>query len=131
MKKIVKYGISGAVERIIAFKMGKATMNIAFSGGIVDSAGIRPATFVAKNEFEQKIIENHPEFKNGTIKVIKEFVLNDEIVKKETPEDKVKTLQQARQFLIDKGIPMEVLQNKAAILEYAAKNDIVFPNWKA
>jgi hypothetical protein len=129
MSKIVKYCIYGVVERYISIKAGKTTLNIAFSGGVMDSSGIKPAVYVTSNALEQYMIENHPDFKNGKIKVLKEQVIENAPIE-ETPEAKVRTLQQARQFLIEKGVPMEVLQNKAAILEYAEKKGIVFPNYK-
>lgn len=129
MSKVIKYGIYGVVERIIAIKVGKATMLITFDGGVIDSAGVRPATYTTKNAFEQKIIEEHFDFKNGGIKVIKEQVVDDEPKVFETPESKVKTFQQARQFLIERGVPMEVLQNKIAVMEQAEKKGIKFPNW--
>ena len=129
MSKIVKYGIYGVVERFVSFKLGKATMTITFSGGAIDSAAVRPATYTSRNAFEQKVIESHPDFKSGAIKVLKEQIVEDTPVVVETPESKVKTMQQARQYLIERGVPVEVLQNKAAVLEQAEKKGINFPNW--
>ena len=130
MSKIVKYGIYGAVERYIAIKAGKTTLNIAFSGGATDTSGVKPAIYVTGNALEQVLIESHPDFKSGMIKVLKEQEIEEAAPVEETPEAKVKTLQQARQFLIERGVPMEVLQNKTAILEYAEKSGISFPNYK-
>jgi hypothetical protein len=52
--------------------------------------------------------------------------------KKETAKtekvEEVKTLQQARQFLMDMGVPMEELQSKAKVLEVAKEKGITFPN---
>lgn len=129
MSKVKTYGIHGVVERVIAARLGKATMNITFSGGIMDSSGVRPATFTTNKVVEQYVVENHPMFKNGPIKVISEIDLEP---KKETAKtekvEEVKTLQQARQFLMDMGVPMEELQSKAKVLEVAKEKGITFPN---
>jgi Cu/Ag efflux protein CusF len=130
MSKVKTYGIHGVVERVIAARLGKATMNITFSGGIMDSSGVRPATFTTNKVVEQYVVENHPMFKNGSIKVISEIDLEP---KKETAKtekvDEVTTLQQARQYLIEKGVSIEKLQNKADIKACAAEMNITFPNW--
>lgn len=131
MGKLVKYGIYGAVERIIAVRIGKATMNITFSGGTLDSSGVTPATFATKNIFEQKVIENHPEFKSGVIKVI--HTQNIDEPKAEEKEllsvSEITSLQQARQYLMDKnGVPMEKMQSKAKVLEAAKEKGVTFPN---
>ena len=129
MSKVKTYGIHGVVERVIAARLGKATMNITFSGGIMDSSGVRPATFTSNKVVEQYVVENHPMFKNGSIKVISEIDLEpkEETAKTEKVEE-VKTLQQARQFLMDMGVPMEELQSKAKVLEVAKEKGITFPN---
>lgn len=128
MGKIVKYGINGVVERTIAIKLGNAVMNITFSGGVMDSAGVRPATYTTNNALEQAMIERHSDFKTGAIKVIK--TADDAPAKVETPEMDVKTLQQARAYLMERGVPMELLQTKAAILSAAKDKGVEFPNIK-
>lgn len=133
MSKVKTYGIHGVVERVIAARLGKATMNITFSGGIMDSSGVRPATFTTNKVVEQYVVENHPMYKNGSIKVISEIDLEPkkETAKTEEVEkvDEVTTLQQARQYLIEKGVSIEKLQNKADIKACAAEMNITFPNW--
>lgn len=131
MGKLIKYGIYGAIERIIAARIGKATMNITFSGGALDSSGVVPATFVTKNAFEQKVIENHPEFKGGVIKVIHTQIIDEPKAQEKellsVPE--VASLQQARQYLMDKmDVPMEKMQSKAKVLEAAKEKGVTFPN---
>lgn len=132
MGKLIKYGIYGAIERIIAVRIGKATMNITFSGGALDSSGVVPATFVTKNAFEQKVIENHPEFKSGVIKVLYSQDIDEpkvEEAKKLLSVPEVTSLQQARQYLMDNmGVPMEKMQSKAKVLEAAKENGVTFPN---
>lgn len=131
MDKVKTYGIHGVVERVIAARLGKATMNITFSGGIMDSSGVRPATFTTNKVVEQYVVENHPMFKNGSIKVINEIVVEPEKgVEKTVKVDEVTTIQQARQYLLDKGVTMDKLQNKADIKACAAEMNITFPNWQ-
>ena len=132
MSKVKTYGIHGVVERVIAARLGKATMNITFSGGIMDSSGVRPATFTTNKVVEQYVVENHPMYKNGSIKVISEIDLEP---KKETAKaekvEEVTTMQEARKYLMEhEGATMEDLQNKAAVQDYAAKMNITFPNWR-
>ena len=100
----------------------------------MDSAGVQPAVYVTSNPVEQAMLENHPDFKNGTIKladikVIEEPKMVEEEKKKITAES-VTTLTAAKQYLLEQGATVEELQNKAAVFEWAAKNDIVFPNYK-
>lgn len=131
MGKLVKYGIYGAVERVIAVRIGKATMNFTFSGGTLDSSGVLPAVFTTKNLLEQKIVESHPEFKSGAIKVL--YTQDIDEAKAEEKEllsvPEVTSLQQARQYLMDKkGVSMDKLQSKAKVLEAAKEKGITFPN---
>lgn len=132
MGKLIKYGIYGAIERIIAARIGKATMNITFSGGALDSSGVVPATFATKNAFEQKIVESHPEFKSGAIKVLYSQDIDEpkvEEAKEHLSVPEVTSLQQARQYLMDKmGVPMEKMQSKAKVLEAAKEKGVTFPN---
>lgn len=119
------------IERVIAARLGNATFNITFGGGIMDASGVRPAVFTTKNVIEQYVVENHPMFKNGSIKVINEIVVEPEKgVEKTVKVAEVTTIQQAKQYLLENGATVEELQSKAAVFEWAAKNDIVFPNYK-
>lgn len=131
MSKIKTYGIHGVIERVIAARLGNATFNITFGGGIMDASGVRPAVFTTKNVIEQYVVENHPMFKNGSIKVINEIVVEPEKgVEKTVKVDEVTTIQQARQYLLDKGVTMDKLQNKADIKACATEMNITFPNWQ-
>ena len=100
----------------------------------MDSAGVQPATYITGNAIEQSIIENHREFKNGAIK-LKDVRVVEEPKPEATEEKKiaaenVTTLAAAKQFLLENGATVEELQSKAAVFEWAAKHDIVFPNYK-
>lgn len=128
-----KYCIYGFIERYVTARLGKGTVSFHFKDGVMDSAGVQPAVYVTSNPVEQAMLENHPDFKNGTIKLADVKVIEEpkmaEEEKKITAES-VTTLTAAKQYLLEQGATVEELQNKAAVFEWAAKNDIVFPNYK-
>lgn len=105
----------------------KGKINIRFEGGSVSGLGTTPAAYTTANEEVQKIIEGTERFKSGRITLVKSKEV-EKRVEEESPEAKVKTLQQARQFLMDMGVPMEELQSKAKVLEAAKEKGITFPN---
>lgn len=121
-----EYAIKGVVERFISVPLGKGSVTLHFQGGAIDSALRRDATFSTTNPVEQAIVERLPEFKKGVIKLVR--TIGTEPAKVAAVAD-VTTLQQARQHLLEKGVPMEKLQNKADIKACAAEMNITFPNW--
>ena len=132
--KIKTYCIYGFIERFVTARLGKGSVSFHFKDGVMDSAGVQPATYITGNAIEQSIIENHREFKNGAIK-LKDVRVVEEPKQEATQEKKitaenVTTLAAAKQFLLENGATVEELQSKAAVFEWAAKNDIVFPNYK-
>lgn len=128
------YCIYGFIERYVTVRLGKGSVSFHFKDGVMDSSGIQPATYTTVNPIEQSLLENHPDFKNGSIKLKDIKVI--EPPKQEAPEEKkitaenVTTLAAAKQFLLENGATVEELQSKAAVFEWAAKHDIVFPNYK-
>ena len=132
--KIKTYCIYGFIERYVTARLGKGSVSFHFKDGVMDSAGVQPATYITGNAIEQSIIENHREFKNGAIK-LKDVRVVEEPKPEATEEKKiaaenVTTLAAAKQFLLENGATVEELQSKAAVFEWAAKHDIVFPNYK-
>lgn len=107
-------------------------MSFHFKDGALDASGVIPAMYTTMNPLEQAIIEKHPDFKNGTIKVLRKEVFGEEmsVVTVTAPEDEVTTLQKAKEFLISKGATIEQLQTKAMVLETAKEMGITFKNWK-
>lgn len=131
--KLKTYCIHGFVERYVTARLGKGSMIFHFRDGVIDNSGRQPAVYVTANPVEQSVLENHPEFKTGAIRLRDVKVVEESKSKEETKKttvDSVTTLVAARQYLLEHGATAEELQNKAAILGYAAKHDIVFPNWK-
>lgn len=124
-----EYAIKGVVERFISVPLGKGSVTLHFQGGAIDSALRRDATFSTTNPVEQAIVERLPEFKKGVIKLVRTIGTNPEPEREPKPEDAVNNLQQARQYLIEKGVSIEKLQNKADIKACAAEMNITFPNW--
>lgn len=130
--KLKKYCINGFIERYVTARLGKGTISFHFEGGAMDASAVLPATYTTKNPVEQAILENHPDFKNGTIK-LKEVQVIEELKKveeKKVSVESVTTFTEAKKYLLENGATVEELQNKAAVYEWAAAHDIVFPNWK-
>lgn len=90
--------------------------------------GVRAASYTTDDKNIQNLLEKSKEFKSGLVKVAETYNI-EPAQEDESPEAKVKTLQQARQFLMDMGVPMEELQTKAKVLEVANSKNISFPNW--
>ena len=132
--KVKTYCIYGFIERFVTARLGKGSVSFHFKDGVMDSAGVQPATFITGNAIEQSIIENHREFKNGAIKLkgvrVVEEPKQEATQEKKITAENVTTLAAAKQFLLENGATVEELQSKAAVFEWAAKHDIVFPNYK-
>lgn len=105
-------------------------MKCCFEGGAVSGLGSRAASYTTSDKNVQELLENSKEFKSGMIKIAEEYGEPAKVAEVVAAVADVTTLQQARQYLIEKGVSIEKLQNKAAILEYAEKKGIVFPNYK-
>lgn len=130
--KLKKYCINGFIERYVTARLGKGTISFHFEGGAMDASAVLPATYTTKNPVEQAILENHPDFKNGTIKLKEVQVIEEpkKVEEKKVTVDSVTTFTEAKKYLLENGATVEELQNKAAVYEWAAAHDIVFPNWK-
>ena len=120
----VLYGVFGYVELSISLLGQRVT----FSGGTVNSIGMRPATFETDDEDLQKAIEETPRYKKGVIKVIarKEVA---KPVKSANAILEVTTLQEARNYLLEQGVEMKDIAKKEGVIATAEKLGIDFPNW--
>lgn len=105
-------------------------MKCCFEGGAVSGLGSRAASYTTSDKNVQELLENSKEFKSGMIKIAEEYGEPAKVAEAVAAVADVTTLQQARQYLIEKGVSIEKLQNKTAILEYAEKSGISFPNYK-
>lgn len=111
-------------------RLGGGAITFSFTGGSMDSSAIRPATLITSNAYEQKIIESHPDFKNGKIKLIKEE-------KTEVPAESVEfiaiesvhNMQTARQYLMEQGVELKDLAKKTDVMARAKELKVTFPNW--
>jgi hypothetical protein len=125
-----RYIITGYLTYSVLLKKENKYMKCCFEGGAVSGLGSRAASYTTSDKNVQELLENSKEFKSGMIKIAEEY--GSEPKKETVMADKVEevtTLQQARQYLIEKGVPMEKLQNKADIKACAAEMNITFPNW--
>ena len=122
-----RYIITGYLTYSVLLKKENKYMKCCFEGGAVSGLGSRAASYTTNDKNVQELLENSKEYKSGMIKVAEAYG-KPEPVEEESPEAKVKTLQQARQFLMDMGVSMEELQSKAKVLEAAKEKGITFPN---
>lgn len=124
MKK--RYIINGYLSYTVLLKDKGKYLKCPFEGGAVSGCGSRAASYTTGNKNIQELLENSKEFKSGMIKIAEEYGSSE--TKNESPEDEVRTLQQARQYLMEKGVPVEEMQTKAKVIEAAAKLNITFQN---
>lgn len=126
MKK--RYILTGYLSYTVLLKDKNKYIRCSFEGGAVSGLGMRAASYTTDDKNIQNLLEKSKEFKSGLVKVDETYNI-EPVQEDESPEAKVKTLQQARQFLMDMGVPMEELQTKAKVLEVANSKNISFPNW--
>ena len=122
-----RYIITGYLTYSVLLKKENKYMKCCFEGGAVSGLGSRAASYTTNDKNVQELLENSKEFKNGMIKIAEVYGEPEKPKGNEVPE--VTTLQQARQYLIEKGVSIEKLQNKADIKACAAEMNITFPNW--
>ena len=72
------YGIDNYAERQITIMMGKASLNVVFSGGASTGYGNTPAQFTTSEPIFQHAIEHCPLFLKGGIRILSEIELEDE-----------------------------------------------------
>ena len=123
-----RYIITGYLTYSVLLKKENKYMKCCFEGGAVSGLGSRAASYTTNDKNVQELLENSKEFKSGMIKVAEVYGEPAKVAEAGVI-DEVTTLQQARQYLIEKGVPMEKLQNKADIKACAAEMNITFPNW--
>lgn len=123
-----RYIITGYLTYSVLLKKENKYMKCCFEGGAVSGLGSRAASYTTNDKNVQELLENSKEFKSGIVKIAETYGKPEPTSEDESPEAKVKTLQQARQFLMDMGVPMEELQSKAKVLEAAKEKGITFPN---
>jgi hypothetical protein len=123
-----RYIITGYLTYSVLLKKENKYMKCCFEGGAVSGLGSRAASYTTSDKNVQELLENSKEYKSGMIKIAEEYGEPAKVAEAGVVEE-VTTLQQARQYLIDKGVPMEKLQNKADIKACSAEMNITFPNW--
>lgn len=72
------YGIDYFAERQITIMMGKASLNVLFSGGASTGYGNTPAQFTTSEPIFQHAIEHCPLFLKGGIKILSVVELEDD-----------------------------------------------------
>lgn len=124
-----RYIITGYLTYSVLLKKENKYMKCCFEGGAVSGLGSRAASYTTNDKNVQELLENSKEFKSGMIKLVDVYGEPEKPKGNEVAE--VTTMQEARKYLMEhEGAAMEELQNKAAVQDYAAKKNIVFPNWR-
>ena len=123
-----RYIITGYLTYSVLLKKENKYMKCCFEGGAVSGLGSRAASYTTNDKNVQELLENSKEFKSGMIKLVDVYGEPEKPKGNEVSE--VTTMQEAKKYLLEQGATMEELQGKAAVQEYAAKMNIVFPNWK-
>lgn len=125
-----RYIITGYLTYSVLLKKENKYMKCCFEGGAVSGLGSRAASYTTHDKNVQELLENSKEFKSGMIKIAEVYGMEPAKVVEAGAVDGVTTIQQARQYLLDKGVTMDKLQNKADIKACAAEMNITFPNWQ-
>ena len=149
MKKTIKtYGAKGLMEWVCRIPVGKAHLNVEFSGGALTAYGNTPALFKTDNPVKQSIIENSSYFKDGKITIIRSVTTGsddqlmspkkgvnkvksnsnkDSSTKKKNNVIEVDSIADAKDYLVEKfEISSDLLRTKSAILEVGKQNGITF-----
>ena len=124
-----RYIITGYLTYSVLLKKENKYIKCCFEGGAVSGLGSRAASYTTSDKNVQELLENSKEFKSGMIKIAEVYGTEPAKVVEASAVEEVTTLQQARQYLIEKGVSIEKLQNKADIKACAAEMNITFPNW--
>jgi hypothetical protein len=152
------YGIWGLQAAVYPLTVDGVTVRASFKGGITDPLRQRPAQLVTNDPLVQLVIEKHPLFKSGRIKlltvygpIVNEKEKNKVMEKAKTSKGKatsktinsnmfetesgykvypdVKTSGDAANVLLDLGVSMKDLKDETAILDKAIDLKIQFPNY--
>lgn len=148
------YGIPRVIEsrEIFTFNNGHGKLPIVFTGGVPDPKYQIPATYSTANQLEQMIIEQSTQFGNKVFR----YGMNGEIISKSTFDfapsgdteiakgvkaskvkkiddktkvyDRVETVGQATEVLLDLGCPADELNGNEAVLTAMMKMKVSFPN---
>lgn len=69
--KSVTYGVTGLIDWNARIPVGKAAMNVHFTGGALTKYGVTPAEFTTTDSFTQRVIEDSEYFRTGRITVLR------------------------------------------------------------
>lgn len=69
--KSVTYGVADLIDWNARIPVGKASMNVHFTGGALTKYGVTPAEFTTADPFTQRVIEDSDYFRMGKITVLR------------------------------------------------------------
>lgn len=148
--KTITYGAEGLMDWQAEIQLGKAKLNVTFSGGTMTKYGVTPAEYTTSNEFVQKAIENSTYFKTGRIKIVRcidtsattettseeeapnatakvNIIIPDNATEVKVKKIEVSCLPEAQEYLRDNfGISTSAVTSKAKAQDYAKQYGIQF-----
>lgn len=144
--KTITYGAEGLMDWQSEIQLGKAKLNVTFSGGTMTKYGVTPAEYTTSNEFVQKAIENSAYFKTGRIKIVRcidtsattettseeeapkvNIIIPDNATEVKVKKIEVSCLPEAQEYLRDNfGISTSAVTSKAKAQDYAKQYGIQF-----
>ncbi len=132
-------GINGLLEWHGIVNSHGVNMKVDFTNGSVTAYGVSPATYVTCDELTQHIIENSDQFKKGRIRLLNIYPLEEPKAKevkaepkpvveeKPLEEVKVSSLEEAKDYLIDKfGMASSKLRSRVQIENGAKIHGVKF-----
>lgn len=70
---IKTYGVKGYMEWTALIKVGRANIQVPFTGGTKSGYGLSPATYTCREKVFQKVLENSDYFKSGKIYLVSQI----------------------------------------------------------
>lgn len=142
-KKIIEktYGIRGIVSKSVLLECKGKKVRIEFSGGSINTAGIRPAKYRTSDPDIQKAIESDRRFKGIEVSQSAAETEEDDCSEKDNENSgteqvtethvEAKNFQQARNILASEyGVPISDMPNKDAVMSKAKQLGVTFENLK-
>lgn len=113
---IKTYGVKGLMEWVALIKVGRANIQVPFTGGTKSGYGMTPATYTCKEKVFQTILENSDYFKRGKIYLVKEE--EDPTERKKAAEEERGKRKEEREVLPDDG------ESKATSVQTVKVSDV-------
>ena len=112
------YGVRGLMEWNAVLRVGRAVIEIPFSGGALTAFGNTPAMYTTRDKFFQSIIEGSEAYKRGKIELLKSVEDGEEEIKREEIKREEKTVESEE----DRSVREIEVADKSEAIEYLKEN---------